>query len=74
MDCFEGVLDAQCNRAPTIEWLYMSESGGDLQPYDRNAPPSDVAMTTTDQGNTVPYIVRHEIGHLDRDQYRIAAL
>ena len=31
-------------------------------------------MTTTDQGKTVPYIVRQETGTIDRDQYRIAVL
>ena len=30
--------------------------------------------TTTDQGKTVPYIVRVETGYQDRDQYKIAVL
>jgi hypothetical protein len=33
-----------------------------------------VAITTTDQGVTVPFIVRIETGYEDRDQYQIATL
>ena len=33
-----------------------------------------MATTTTDQDKTVPFIVRHEIGSIDRDEYRIASL
>ena len=45
-----------------------------FQPYDPSSPPSDVAQTTTDQGVTVPFIVRVETGYMDRDQYQIATL
>jgi hypothetical protein len=72
--CFTETADAQCNRAPKIEFLYKSTQGGALKAYDPKSPPSDVATTTTDQGKTVPYIVRHEIGSIDRDEYRIAVL
>ena len=40
----------------------------------RAAPPSDLAMTTTDEGKTVPYIVRREMGTLDRGIYSFAVL
>ena len=72
--CADGAEDAQCNRQPRIEYRYKSTSGGALRPYDPENPPSDVATTTTDQGKTVPYIVRHEVGTLDRDEYRMAVL
>ena len=73
--CFDGSVDAQCNRPPRYEFFYKpSGGGGGLQPYDTENPPSDVAETTTDQGVTVPFIVRVEIGSLDRDEYRIAVL
>ena len=36
--------------------------------------PSNVGTTTTDQGKTVPYIVRRETGSQDRGQYQIAVL
>jgi hypothetical protein len=72
--CFEGVLDAQCNRTPEYQFLYKPSGGGALRAYDQGNPPSDVATTTTDQGKTVPFVVRQEIGTIDRDQYRIAVL
>jgi hypothetical protein len=72
--CFAGALDKQCNRPPAITYLYKSTSGGALKAYDPGSPPSDVATTTTDQGKTVPFIVRQEVGAIDRDEYRIAIL
>src|SRR4051794_6865512 len=72
--CFDGALDAQCNRPATYAWYYQSTSGGSLKSYDPDNPPSDVATTKTDQGKTVPFIVRQETGEIDRDEYRIAVL
>ena len=57
-----------------LTFHYMPEGGTALQPYDPANPPSDVANTTTDQGKTVPFIVRQERGALDRDEFRIAVL
>lgn len=48
--------------------------GVDLLPYDPANPPGDVAMTTTQDGQTVPFIVRQELGYQDRDQYKILTL
>jgi hypothetical protein len=48
--------------------------GVDLLPYDPANPPDDVAMTTTQNGQTVPFIVRQELGYQDRDQYKILTL
>ena len=40
-----------------------------------NAPrPADIAMTTTTEGKTVPYIVRREMGTINRAVYSIAFL
>jgi hypothetical protein len=72
--CFDGAQDAQCNRDPEYTYQYKSTSGGSLQPYDPDNPPSDVATTKTDNGATVPFIIRQEHGELDRDEYRIASL
>src|SRR6187431_581399 len=74
--CQSGALDAQCNQEPTYEYLYKSTSptAQGLQTYDPNNPPADVADTTTDQGVTLPFIVRVETGYQDRDQYKIATL
>ena len=45
-----------------------------FKPYNPAAPPSDLAMTTTDAGVTVPYIVRDERGTLNRGIYDIVVL
>lgn len=47
-----------------------------LLPYDPASPPPDsqIARVTTDQGVTVPFIVRVEIGVQDRDRYQIMTL
>ncbi len=74
--CQSEAIDSQCNQPPTYRYVYKStdptKSG--FQPYDPSSPPSDVAQTTTDQGSTVPFIVRIETGYMDRDQYQVAAL
>jgi hypothetical protein len=72
--CFDGSLDKQCNRPVDYAFFYKSTQGGSLKAYDPESPPSDVATTKTDQGRTVPFIVREETGTIDRDQYRIAVL
>lgn len=47
-----------------------------FQSYDPSDPPpaAAIATTTSDNGTTVPYIVRVETGYLDRDQYSMAML
>jgi hypothetical protein len=72
--CFPDAVDTQCNRPPRYEYVYKSTGGGPFQAYDPENPPGDVGETTTDQGKTVPYIVRVETGSIDRDEYRIAIL
>src|SRR5437588_1074546 len=74
--CQQGAKDKKCNQAPSFNYLYMSTdpSKAGFKPYDPSHPPSDVAQTTTDQGVTVPFIVRVETGYMDRDQYQIATL
>lgn len=71
-----GAVDAQCNQPPEYAFFYKSSTPlmNGLQPYDPENPPDDVASTTTDQGVTVPFIVRVETGYQDRDQYKIATL
>ena len=50
-------------------------ANGCFRPYDPEAPPpADLAMTTTDAGVTMPYIVRVERGTLNRGIYDIAVL
>ena len=45
-------------------------------PYDPENPPADseIAMTTTDAGVTVPFIIRTERGVQNRDRYQIRTL
>jgi uncharacterized tannase-like protein DUF6351 len=74
--CQSGALDTQCNAQPTVTYSYMPASGGGFQSYDPKNPPADsqIATTKTDTGQTVPFIVRKEVGFLDRDQYAFATI
>ncbi|HEX6877937.1 MAG TPA: DUF6351 family protein [Nocardioidaceae bacterium] len=74
--CQSGAQDAQCDQPASYSLLYKSTdpTKPGLQPYDPDNPPSDVATTTTDQGRTVPFIVRREDGYQDRDRYAILTL
>lgn len=74
--CQPTAIDDQCNQEPAYELVYKSTSplSDGWQPYDPDNPPSDVAQTTTDEGVTVPFIVRVETGYQNRDQYKIATL
>ncbi|HEY9120527.1 MAG TPA: DUF6351 family protein, partial [Marinobacter sp.] len=49
---------------------------GAFLPYDPENPPptEDIARVTTDEGITVPYIVRVETGVINRDRYQIMSL
>jgi len=88
--CQSGATDAQCDAPTTYAYYYMpavdqaalnSAAGptdhSDLfQSYDPSNPPPSaaIATVTTDNGATLPYIVRVETGYLHRDQYSIAML
>src|SRR4051794_35646300 len=72
--CQATAVDEQCNEPPKYEFQYMSSATGSFQSYDPKSPLSDVATTTTDQGKTVPFIIRVETGYQDRDQYQISIL
>jgi len=66
--------DAQCNTRSLITYSYKSSATGQFADYDPEAPPSDVGTTRTDEGKTVPYIVRIERGVIDRGIYELAVL
>jgi len=74
--CQSGASDAQCDQPPTFAYQYKNAVSGQFSTYDPSNPPPapEIASTTTDNGQTVPYIVRVETGYLDRDQYSIAML
>ncbi|MBD2859527.1 thrombospondin type 3 repeat-containing protein [Spongiibacter sp. KMU-158] len=69
-----GAVDEQCNQPTEYSWYYLPEGGEALVPYDTANPQTDVAMVTTENGLTLPFIVRQELGYQDRDQYKIAVL
>ncbi len=66
--------DLQCNANTVYEFFYMPLAATGFQPYDPGNPPADVATTTTDQGRTVPYVIRQETGTHNRGIYRVAVL
>lgn len=74
--CEKGARDAQCNKPATYSYIYKSsdQSKSGYQTYDPAHPASDVATTKTDNGHTVPFIVRIETGYIDRDQYKVGTL
>jgi hypothetical protein len=69
LDCIADV--ASTNPDPPIG---TPPANACFKPYDLAAPPTDVAMTTTETGVTLPFIVRIERGALNRGIYDIAVL
>ena len=70
-------IDADCTIATRVEYFYRSQlqDGNPFKPYGVNGPkPTDLATTTTIDGKTVPYIVRREMGTINRAVYLIAFL
>ena len=66
--------DDQCSAPTKVEYFYRAVDSSSFAPYDPANPPTDVATVTTDQGNTVPYIIRQETGTQNRGIYRVAVL
>lgn len=71
-----AATDAQCNAPTVVSYLYQPTDAdpGAYEDYDPANPPDDVATTRTDNGITMPYIIRVELGTLDRTIYRTMAL
>jgi hypothetical protein len=83
-------LDADCTAKTQVAWFYRStdpapsgrppavkaaDTPPGFKPYDPNAPrPADMAQTTTTEGETVDFIVRREVGTINRAIYQIAFL
>lgn len=66
--------DLQCNAPPAYRYMYRTTSNS-FAAYDPAGPtPANLATTTTDQGVTVPYIVRIERGTANRGLHEIAVL
>lgn len=67
-------LDVNCSAAQKIDYFYRA-SNNTFKPFDISKPrPADLVNTTTNDGKTVPYIVRVESGTINRSIYRIAIL
>src|SRR5262249_34465203 len=69
--------DADCSIAPRVDYVYRAggATGNTFKPLNAAAPvPADVAMTTTNAGQTVRFIVRVETGTINRAIYQIAIL
>jgi hypothetical protein len=72
-----GSPDGQCNGETTYRFHYKpADPALPFRSYDRESPPPAalIARTTTDEGKTVPYIVRVERGTLNRAIYDVAVL
>ena len=67
-------IDTQCNAPTQYRYVYRTTSNA-FAAYDpTQPPPANLATTTTDQGITVPYIVRIERGTMNRGIHEIAVL
>jgi hypothetical protein len=70
-----AAVDADCNAPPTFAFFYrkVGATPAEFAAYDPASPPpaGDIATTTTDRGQTVPYIVRVETGAINRSIYKI---
>jgi Tannase-like family of unknown function (DUF6351) len=67
-------LTDPCMTATRIDYVYRTTAGAFVA-LDMTKPlPGNLATTTTNQGHTVPYIVRLETGTINRSIYQIAIL
>lgn len=69
-------LDANCTAAQKIEYFYRASDNTfkPLKSVAKETRPADLVNTTTNDGKTVPYIVRVDSGTINRSIYRIAVL
>ena len=68
-------LDADCSANTRIDYFYRTTANAFAPLTNPIGPrPVDLAFTTTNEGHTVPYIVRVESGTDNRSIYRIAML
>jgi Tannase-like family of unknown function (DUF6351) len=59
---------------PTVVDYQYRNTAGQFRPLPPGPLPADVAMTTTLDGDTVPYVVRRERGSINRFIYAISIL
>jgi Tannase-like family of unknown function (DUF6351) len=71
-----GLAPAQqpkCDAPTVVQYAYRSTAGQFKPLADPSSRPADLASTSV-EGVTVPYVVRVEVGVIDRAVYRMAAL
>lgn len=61
-----------CAQAPKFSTFYWPKGGDAWMPYVPSI--KAIAKVKTDNGTTVPLIIRVETGYMDRDQYQVATL
>ncbi|MFN0124874.1 MAG: DUF6351 family protein [Blastocatellia bacterium] len=68
-------LDVHCSAKQRLDYFYRAKDNSFKPLADpAGARPADLATTTTNDGRTVPYIVRVDSGTINRAIYRIAIL
>jgi hypothetical protein len=67
-------LDTDCSASTRVDYFYRSLASNAFQPYSSSTPSTDVATTTTNEGKTVRYIVRREMGTINRAVYVVNIL
>jgi hypothetical protein len=68
-------LDPDCSAPTRVDYFYRSTTSNTFVPFNGSGPrPTDLAVTTTSEGKTVPYIVRREMGTINRAIYVVAIL
>jgi hypothetical protein len=68
-----GGWSKDCSVPTKVDFQYRT-TGGAFRDLPAGPLPSDVAMTTTLDGKTVPYVIRRERGTINRFIYSIAIL
>lgn len=67
--------DADCSVKTVVTYIYKANGSKTFQALPSRAKlPDDIAQTTTTTGQKVPYVVRLEVGTIDRGIYQIAVL
>lgn len=72
--CQAGATSPQCDRPPTISYVYMPNGSKEFKPYDPAKPAADAATVTTLDGVSAPYVVRIESFTQNRSGVSVATL
>ena len=67
-------LDADCSIATRVDYFYRSAANSWKRLNDLVNYPADLASTTTNEGKTVPFIIRMETGTVNRAIYQTTML